>query len=143
VDSKTRKGLIWAGSIVGALSVIWTFGGKVHDAVWRHVDLYVVSEVEAAELQAEVKAAAETATQAAEAVTAIASQLSDYIERQDLKEERGNLERLNGELTETRLWESANGENAMSRARKADLERRIAETQERIRCLENPEANGC
>ena len=54
------------------------------------------------------------------------------------------MQNAKSELQETLLWESANGgENDISRERKRDLNTRIRETDEQIRCMVNPDAVGC
>ncbi len=131
------------GTLATAATAVWAFSGRVHDVVARHVDRYFFSTAEAQTLLSEVKQAAETAKKAADIASDTADQLLRYMQRQELKEERALLDRLRGELADTELWESQNGANALSRARKADLIGRIDATLARIRCLENPNVVGC
>lgn len=62
--------------------------------------------------------------------------LVTFINRQELKEARQQLKDLLGQLQETLLWESANEENSISRARKRDLETDIDSQESYIICLE-------
>jgi nucleoid-associated protein YejK len=136
--SNKAKG--WTSVVVAVLAGAWGF----HEWVGKsHLPVHLMTRAEAQTLQHEVKAAVDTAKVAAETATETSRRLFDYIERQELKEERADLERLKGELQETLLWESQNGENALSRSRKADLNARIRETEERIRCMVTPDAGGC
>jgi hypothetical protein len=61
--------------------------------------------------------------------------LLDYIRRQELRDTRTALTRLEDQLNETLLWEAANGENTISLARKEDLEERIDIREIEIECL--------
>ena len=142
-DRQKRRGIIWAASIAGAAATIWSLAGRVHDATWRHVDRFVISTAEGQELQKEVRDAAKQATDAAKIATDTSNALVGYIARQDLKEERRGLERLKGDLADLGLWESTNGANDQSRRRRAELMARIYESEERIRCLEDPDRGGC
>jgi hypothetical protein len=136
--SNKTKG--WMSVVVAAIAGSWGF----HEWVGKsHLPVHLMTRAEAQTLQQEVKAAADTAKAAAQAATETSRRLFDYIERQELKEERATLDRLKGDLQETLLWESQNGENALSRSRKADLNARIRETEERIRCTLTPDAGGC
>ena len=95
-------------------------------------------------LQQQVSEAATKAEAAATQAQETSEQLSLYLVRTELQALRDNLERAKSELQETLLWESANGgENDISRERKRDLNTRIRETDEQIRCMVNPDAVGC
>lgn len=130
----------WLGAAALVAGSLWGFHqwlGKVH------LPVHLMTRAEAQTLGEQVKQASDAATRAAESAERVSQRLFDYIADQELKEERAKHERLEGELQDTLLWESQNGENQISRARKADLEARIIESTRRIRCLENPDRGGC
>ena len=88
------------------------------------------SEVEAAELSEAVKGAVETAN-------ATSNQLIVYIRKEEIQAARGELRSLEDSMQETLLWESQNGENTISKARKDDIEDRIDDVEILIDCLDD------
>lgn len=142
-DHPNAKALIWVGSLAAAAMAIIAFSGRIHGAMAGHVDRFFISTAEAQALTADVKKAVDTATKAVDLATETSEDLRRYLQRQELKEERALLDTLKGELADTELWESTNGANALSRARKADLVRRIDDAVARIRCREIPGGPGC
>lgn len=137
---RLNKAKAWLVAGVAAIGAVWSFHQWLGAS---HLPAHLMTRAEAQTLQQEVKAAVDTAKAAATAAKQTSDRLFDYIERQELKEERAALERLQGDLADTLLWENANGANDLSRARKTELERRIRDAQERIRCLVTPDAGGC
>lgn len=136
----SNKAKAWVSAGVATIGAFWGF----HEWVGKvHLPVHLMTRAEAQSLGEQVKAAADTAKTAADAAKQTSDRLFDYIEREQLRDERAALERLEGDLQDTLLWENANGANDLSRARKTDLTRRIADARERIRCLENPGAGGC
>ncbi len=107
------------------LAIAW----KGDDGIIYWLDTAFISEVEAEEWTAQIKQAIDVST-----TTSIT--LLDYIRRQELRDTRTALLRLEDQLEETLLWESENGENTISLARKDDIEERIGVRENEIECLE-------
>ena len=112
--------------LIALMLVVW----KGDDGVIYWLDASFVSEVEAAELQEAVKGAVETAN-------ATSEQLITYIRREEIQAARAERRDLQDSMQETLLWESQNGENTISEARKDDIEERIEETEILIECLDD------
>lgn len=108
------------------IGVVW----KGDDGLIYYLDGFFMSDVQAEGLADEVKVAVDTAN-----MTSMA--LLDYILRQELRDARTALTRLEDQLNETLLWESENGQNAISQARKTDLVERIGVREDEIECLED------
>jgi hypothetical protein len=106
------------------VGLVW----KGDDGLIYYLDGFFMSDVQAEELAQEVKVAVSVAN-----LTSMA--LLDYIRRQELRDTRTALTRLEDQLNETLLWEAANGENTISLARKEDLEERIDIREIEIECL--------
>lgn len=106
------------------VAIVW----KGDDGLIYYLDGFFMSDVQAEELAQEVKVAVSVAN-----LTSMA--LLDYIRRQELRDTRTALTRLEDQLNETLLWEAANGENTISLARKEDLEERIDIREIEIECL--------
>ena len=131
----------WAGGTVATIAVLW---GTHQWVATKHLPVHLLSRAEAQTLQQQVSEAATKAEAAATQAQETSEQLSLYLVRTELQALRDKLERAKSELQETLLWESANGgENDISRERKRDLNTRIRETDEQIRCMVNPDAVGC
>jgi len=112
--------------LIALMLVVW----KGDDGVIYWLDASFVSEVEAAELQEAVKGAVDTAN-------ATSEQLITYIRREEIQAARSERRDLQDAMQETLLWESQNGENTISEARKDDIEERIEETEILIECLDD------
>ncbi len=106
------------------VAIVW----KGDDGLIYYLDGFFMSDVQAEELAQEVKVAVSVAN-----LTSMA--LLDYIRRQELRDTRTALTRLEDQMNDTLLWESENGENTISRARKDDLEERIDIRVIEIECL--------
>ncbi len=111
--------------LLALLVVVW----KGDDGIIWWLDASFVSEVEAADLSEQIKGAVETSNATSEALIA-------YIRKEEIQAARGELRSLEDAMQETLLWESQNGENAISEARKDDIEDRIDEVEVLIDCLE-------
>ncbi len=101
---------------------------KGDDGLIYYLDGFFMSDVQAEELAQEVKVAVSVAN-----LTSMA--LLDYIRRQELRDTRTALTRLEDQMNDTLLWESENGENQISLARKEDLKDRIDIREIEIECL--------
>lgn len=112
--------------LIALMLVVW----KGDDGIIYWLDASFVSEVEAAELQEAVKGAVDTAN-------ATSVQLITYIRREEIQAARAERRDLQDAMQETLLWESQNGENTISEARKDDIEERIEETEILIDCLDD------
>jgi acyl-CoA reductase-like NAD-dependent aldehyde dehydrogenase len=112
--------------LIALMLVVW----KGDDGIIYWLDASFVSEVEAAELSEAVKGAVETAN-------ATSQQLITYIRREEIQAARAELRSLEDSMQETLLWESQNGENTISEARKDDIDERIDETEILIECLDD------
>lgn len=112
--------------LIALMIVVW----KGDDGIIYWLDASFVSEVEAAELSEAVKGAVETAN-------ATSEQLITYIRKEEIQAARAELRSLEDAMQETLLWESQNGENTISDARKDDLDDRIDETEILIDCLDD------
>ena len=108
------------------VAVVW----KGDDGLIYYLDGFFMSDVQAEELADEVKGAVEVANNTSMA-------LLNYILRQELRDARTALTRLEDQMNETLLWESENGENTISIARKEDIEERIDVREIEIECLED------
>jgi len=127
VDSlKKAKLHISLPLLIALMIVVW----KGDDGIIYWLDASFVSEVEAAELSEAVKGAVETAN-------ATSEQLISYIRKEEIQAARAELRSLEDAMQETLLWESQNGENTISDARKDDLDDRIDETEILIDCLDD------
>jgi hypothetical protein len=129
---KRRKFVVSGGALIVLIGVLWLGHGKLTE----HLDVYMISTAEGQVLTQQVKEAADAARQAALSVQEVGRSLVDYIKLQDIKDARERLNNLRGSLSETQLWESANGANDISRARKADLEAQISVIEGYIQCIE-------
>ncbi len=112
--------------LIALMIVVW----KGDDGVIYWLDASFVSEVEAAELSEAVKGAVETAN-------ATSEQLIVYIRKEEIQAARAELRALEDSMQETLLWESQNGENTISEARKDDIEDRIDDVEILIDCLDD------
>lgn len=63
--------------------------------------------------------------------------LSDYIRRQEIRDVNDQLVQVDAQVTETRLWIAANGENPIATARLTDLVQRSRMLGDRKACLLN------
>lgn len=106
------------------VAIVW----KGDDGLIYYLDGFFMSDVQAEELAQEVKVAVSVAN-----LTSMA--LLDYIRRQELRDTRTALTRLEDQMNDTLLWESENGENQISLARKEDLKDRIDIREIEIECL--------
>ena len=136
VDSlKKAKLHISLPLLIALMIIVW----KGDDGIIYWLDASFVSEVEAAELSEAVKGAVETAN-------ATSDLLITYIRKEEIVAARAERRDLQDAMQETLLWESQNGENTISEARKDDLEiqaadlgrarERIEETEILIDCLD-------
>ena len=126
VDSlKKAKLHISLPLLIALMIIVW----KGDDGIIYWLDASFVSEVEAAELSEAVKGAVETANATSEALIV-------YIRKEEIQAARGELRSLEDAMQETLLWESQNGENTISEARKDDIEDRIDEVEILIDCLD-------
>lgn len=129
-------------SLVGLpvlLGILW----GAHEWLAAHTVRAVFAADPATEIRNEIRQAVAAATQAserAERASMRAERTSDrlesYIRRQAIIEATQQLELLNDQLEDTRLWESANGRNTLSHDRIRDLEQRIRVRRGYIQCLE-------
>lgn len=129
---KKHKISISLGSLGVIIGALWA----AHGRLVLHVDRYFISSAEANELQQQVKEAADTAKAAAKIAQDTSTALFRYIRGEQLKDAREALETLKGQHSDTLLWERANGENDLSRARKRELEARIRAREAQITCME-------
>jgi len=106
------------------LALAW----KGDDGIIYWLDTAFISEAEAEDWTAQIKGAVDVSN-------TTSMMLLDYIRRQELRDTRTALLRLEDQLEETLLWESENGENQISRARKDDIEERIDVRENEIECL--------
>lgn len=67
--------------------------------------------------------------------------LLNFMRRQEVKDSREKINTLKGELQNTLLWESANGENEISRARKKDINEEILRYDNYISCVDRHPAD--
>jgi len=126
-DTESLKKLklkISVPALILLLAVVW----KGDDGVIFWLDTAFISEVEAEEWTEQIKGAVEVAN-------STSMMLLDYIRRQEIRDSRTALQRLEDQLEETLLWESENGENLISIARKNDIEDRIDVREDEIECL--------
>ena len=127
VDSlKKAKLHISLPLLIALMIIVW----KGDDGIIYWLDASFVSEVEAAELSEAVKGAVETANATSEALIV-------YIRKEEIQAARGELRSLEDAMQETLLWESQNGENTISEARKDDIDERIDEVEILIDCLDD------
>jgi acyl-CoA reductase-like NAD-dependent aldehyde dehydrogenase len=131
LDRKTRMTL-W----IMAIPVAITVSLLSHKYIDGHIDRFMFSEVQAQTLTDQVEKAANAAQEASQAASATGRALTTYMRNQDLKETRERLSVREGQLSDTLLWESSNGANDISRARKADLQREIEDLKALLRCYE-------
>ncbi len=110
-------------------AVLLALAWKGDDGVIYWLDTAFISEAEAEEWTEQLKGAVDVANDTSMA-------LLTYIRRQELRDSRTALQRLEDQLNETLLWESENGENQISLARKDDIEDRIEVREDQIDCLE-------
>lgn len=136
-SAKTWQWIKWTGL---ALSVPVTPAAIVgfHSFLAEHVAFHngLAGAARAQEVTQQIRAIADSANQAADAAQKTATALEEYVKRQELKEARAKLNVLREQLSGTQLWESANGANEISRARKADLAWQIERTTDFVECLE-------
>lgn len=126
-----------AGLLLAAGSGTWLGHAWLRDHVTDKLDLVFQNEAQAQTLGQQVREATNAARDAASAAESVGRSLASYIKRQDAKEARERLSVLKQQLGETQLWESANGVNDITRARKADLTAQIEATQAYIACLDS------
>lgn len=111
--------------LIVLMAVVW----KGDDGIIYWLDTEFISEVEAADLAEAVKGAVDTSN-------ATSQQLMSYIRQEELQAARSEKRALEDAMQETLLWESQNGENTISDARKDDLDDRIEEAEILIDCLD-------
>lgn len=111
--------------LIVLMVVVW----KGDDGIIYWLDTEFISEVEAADLAEAVKGAVDTSN-------ATSEQLIAYIRQEELQAARAEKRSLEDAMQETLLWESQNGENTISDARKDDLDDRIEEAEILIDCLD-------
>ncbi|MEO8466225.1 MAG: hypothetical protein ABI640_12850 [Gammaproteobacteria bacterium] len=122
-------------SLATALAFIvglWQF----HEWTGRHLKDHLVSTQIGSELAMQIHEAVDAAKQSAKASETIGRSLSLHIAGQDLKEAHIKLDTAKTDLATTQLWESVNGANEISRARKRELEFQIERTTGYIACRE-------
>lgn len=123
-----------------SLGVLWA----IHVWVGGHIEFHLMTKAEAAELKNEISAVAQAAKdastaakEASQAAAQTGQALQMYIQQQELKTARERLSALQGQLSDTQLWEASNRANDISRARKADLQRQIDVLRDYVQCLQN------
>lgn len=133
-----RRVYKWGSSAVVIIVGLWA----LHQWVGLHLEVHLLSRADAAELKDQIsqvaaaaKEASTAAMQASQAAAQTSEALSMYIVQQELKNARDRLSALQGQLSETQLWEASNKANDISRARKLDLERQIQALKEQVECL--------
>ncbi len=122
---QTLKLQISVPLLLALMVVVW----KGDDGILWWLDETFVSHAEAGELAEQVKGAVDTAN-------ATSEQLITYIRKEEIQAARGELRSLEDAMQETLLWESQNGENTISEARKDDIDERIDEVEILIDCLD-------
>lgn len=131
-------------SIAGAGVILVALVG-FHTFLAGHTSRIFVSEAEAGELAAEVqqqiKDISESAKRAADAAASAVFELRSHVAGEEIKAARNKMDELRGEISTTLLWESANGANDISRARKRDLEIQFERTAAYVQCLEAQRPN--
>ena len=120
-------------SLFAAAAIGLTWGNQW---IITMLDRSFYSEAQAQVLQDQVKEAADAAKQAAQSVENVSRDLTQYVKQQDLKSARERLNVLKQQLSETQLWESSNGANDISRARKIELAAQIEIVTAYIQCME-------
>lgn len=114
-------------SVGGAIAlVVILIGG--HEYVADHTQSKFISTVRADEIAQVAQTALEQSTQAN-------NNLLAYIKRAEIKEVSEKIEQYKDQIQETELWEAANGENPISKARKKDLGSRLEIATEQRDCL--------
>lgn len=134
----------WSGSLAATVVALW----GLHEWIGStHLPNHLVTKAQAQtltdELRREVtravdaaKGASETATKASNTATATAIELRIFLKQQEVS-------RLEGELSQTALWESQNGENDVSRRLKRDLGERLSTARRQLACLNDPAGDDC
>lgn len=145
VDEAIAKAPITIGRLIKWGSGIATLIAGViaaHHFLGAHLEFHLLSKAEAAELKEQITAAANAAKEAStaakdasQAAAQTGQALAKYIQQQELKTARERLSALQGQLSETQLWEASNKANDISKARKADLQRQIDVLKEYVDCL--------
>jgi hypothetical protein len=135
-DGKQKITMSLAGIALLAAGAI-----AVHSFVATHASTYFVRSASAqlasdgvARQIREVGDAAKSAAQAAQQAVA---ELHAHVDGERIAAARARIDVLRGEISNTQLWESANGANDISRARRRDLESQLARTIAYVECLED------
>jgi hypothetical protein len=136
----TDRILKWGGSTVAIVIGLWGFHTWLAS---DHLPKHLITTAQAQELRSEVKGAVEAAkiagdkaSAASDAATQATVEVRVFLAQQELS-------RLQGELSQTKLWESQNGENDVSKRLKRELEDRIATSQHALLCLTEPTNPTC
>lgn len=140
LDGKQKVTITLAGlSVAGALLI------ATHTFLARHTSKYFVQTASAQEahgdLTRQIRDASDAANKAASAAQQAVSELRSHVAGEDLNRARSKIDTLRGEISATQLWESTNGANEISRARRQDLERQLERTIAYAACLEAQRPN--
>ena len=114
-------------SVGGVIALIVILIGT-HEYIADHTQSKFISTVRADEIAQVAQTALDKSTQANE-------NLLTYIKRAEIKDVREKIEQYRDQIQETELWEAANGENQISKARKKDLSGRLELATEQRDCL--------
>lgn len=136
---KPQKITVSVATLAAGIVGLWYF----HGWLGGHLDRSFFSEAQAQGLSEQVKQAADAAKQASQAASQTSQTLTRYITAQEVKTARERLNILQGQLSETQLWEASNAPNDISRARKADLQSQIEAMKVYISCLERSPQQDC
>lgn len=127
-----QKITISIAAIMSGLAGAW----QGHEWVASHAAKHFIGSAYAGELTEQIKSAADAAKQAAQASQSIATELKAHVRAEELRNARAELERYATELSQTQLWEKANGSNELSRKRIFELTNLIARKKQYVECLE-------
>lgn len=129
-DWKKHKVTISVGSIIFGLALLW----GAHKFIASHAGKYFLPVAAAEELTQKVEEALMTSAENSAILT-------NFIRRTEIRDAREKVDSLRSELQATLLWESANGENEISRARKSDINREITRYENYVACIERNPTN--
>lgn len=118
--------------VPGLFAGSWTF----HNWLATHMGAHLFTTAAAQTLSNQVQQASNAAKTAAESTQQLAEAFKRHIDGEDLKYARDKVDTLTEQLSSTKLWESANGANEISRARREDLERQLERMRSYVTCLE-------
>lgn len=139
-DGKQRVTATIAGLALFAAAAIGT-----HAFLSRHVGHYFVRSASAQTANdaftQQIKKASDAAQSAAQAAQQAIGELRTHVAGEELHAARNKIDTLRTEISNTKLWESANGPNDVSRGRLIELENALERTRAFVNCLEQQRPN--